>query len=122
MSKNISRGLVVPFAFRGCPGERYFDISDGTVRFYVEIRGKNKEERETADIYVEMCKLLAGDPMVMDVFASFPPYGIPAWQAKVHAALDMVLETMNEGKLQTTLSPTLIKKRMRDYLEEEVTS
>jgi hypothetical protein len=117
MHENNVRGRLVPFLFRGDPGARYFCRSNGNVHLCINIR--TTEEIKAAKIYIEMCQLILADPKVAGVFASFPPYGTLALQAKVHAALDMVLETMNEGKVQTILSPKLIKKRMRAYLQNE---
>jgi hypothetical protein len=63
--------------------------------------------------------MIVDDREVTECLNSFPPNGARALRAKMHALFDMVLETKNKGKVQTTLSPTIIKKRMRAYLEKK---
>jgi hypothetical protein len=110
MCKRAKRGRVISFKLHGCSGYRYFDDEHLTVEI--------QETCKAATIFYEMCKLIVGDPTVTSILTSFPPNGAEAWKAKVHALLDMVLETMNEGKRQTTLSIDLIKERMSLYLRK----
>jgi hypothetical protein len=111
MFNNTVNGSAVPFVSDGRSEQRYFDND----RYEITIDGDSKAN----NIYARMCVMILRDREVNAFLQSLSPKGAWAWRAKMHALMDMVLETMNEAKLQTTLSSTSIKKRMGPYLQKE---